>query len=182
MKKINNKGLTLIELLISIVMLTISIVLMYGLMSNLQKKRVEVDSRTKDIVKISDIEQTIQEYMMGPVDVNYGRQNATIAIQESTSSKIIIKITTDSNIYENTITISSDKHIINYSQKIGSNTNNDATTKWDMGQKECTIINYCEKIENYCTTNSKYISIKCKDNNTNSYDYINIPIYIKPSA
>ena len=41
----NNKGMTLTELLVSIVMLTIASVLMYGLMSNIQKKRKDVDVR-----------------------------------------------------------------------------------------------------------------------------------------
>ena len=51
----NNKGMTLTEIMVSITMLSIAVVLMYGLMSNLQKKKNAVDIRADELIKIESI-------------------------------------------------------------------------------------------------------------------------------
>lgn len=67
----NKKGMTLIELIISIAMLSGVLVFMYGLMVNLQKKKNDSDAYTDNFIKIAEIETEIQKSIMGYL--NFGR-------------------------------------------------------------------------------------------------------------
>ena len=168
--KINNKGMTLTELLVSIVMLSVAMVLMYGLMSNLQKKRNDVDLRADDLIRIADIESKLQQYIMKPSD--YGRasvNSVTITVASNTSASIII----DSVIHSISITNSEGSSDITYS-------NGSDTEKWTLKNKECKIENIEPCSNNSCNPGVKrsYLQITCTaKSNDEIKDYIKIPMY-----
>ena len=159
MKKINNKGMTLTELLVSIVMLSVSMVLMYSLITNLQNRKNEVDLRTNDLVKIADIESNMQNFIMKPY--NYGK-------------KVINNVTVSINDKVATLNIDSDAHSISIAENniVYTSPSNDVT-KWSLKDKKC------NKIESIAQNDSKcfYILITCEATaNNNIKDYIKIPM------
>lgn len=163
----NNKGMTLTELLVSIVMLTVAIVLMYGLMSNLQKKKYEVELRADELIKIADIEKAFQTRVMK--ESNYGRNNVskcsgTTNIVSYTNPTLTIKYKTTVSCNQYEVAIRNGNTI-----ELKNLTNNDIL-KWTM-KKSCSWVttssNTTKNIYNYV--------ISCtKDGVT---DYIKFPMY-----
>ncbi len=158
MKRLNNKGMTLTELLVSITMLSVAMVLMYSLMSDLRKRQKEVSYRTNDMIRVSDIEYKLQESIMKSSD--YGRDAINSVKIEKSSSTI-------------TITIDSKVHKINVrGNTISYDLDSAPQAKWSFEDKNC-------EIDNVNTSGkSAVIAIKCAvKNNQNLYDYIKIPLY-----
>lgn len=56
MKKINNKGMTLMELLVSVALISIIMLFMYKLISDVRSEKKDNDKVTDNILKISEIE------------------------------------------------------------------------------------------------------------------------------
>lgn len=73
-----NKGMTIIELIISLAMLSVSMVFMYSLMVNLQNKKNESDKFTDNVIMISEIENVIQEELVS--EFSYGKNELTSVI------------------------------------------------------------------------------------------------------
>ena len=162
----NNKGMTLTELLVSIVMLTIASVLMYGLMSNIQKKRKDVDVRANDLIRILDIETRFQNEVMEPID--YGRDKVNFTYygcnSDSNPSIVYIKfngITFTVNVSGSTISLKKDTT---------------TTATWTLSDSTCTILSdSCTKKDD---TNHMYnIVVKCSGSKIDNY--IKFPMYFK---
>ena len=176
----NKKGMTLTELLVSIVMLSVSLILMFGLMSNLQEKKRDVDSRSDDLVIISDIEQRLQENIMDRYNIDFGRADIS-AISEkrpyscdsgkSTCVDIIITNSTGNHINKIKVLNKPDSHgntIINYDE---SSTH----LKWTIKGKKCEMSDDMSMVDNI------YLVITCYNgsnkNDSSAVEYIKLPIF-----
>ena len=165
----NNKGMTLTELMVSITMLSIAVVLMYGLMSNLQKKKNAVDIRADELIKIADIEKAFQKKVLSQSD--YGRKkvykcNSTTDLVNYNSSKLTVayKTTGSCNKYE----LSINDNVILLKDLI----NTSRQWKWTM-KKDCSFLDASKEEDNVSNTYN-YV-IKCYKNK--AADYIKFPIY-----
>ena len=157
MRRLNNKGMTLTELLVSITMLSVAMILMYGLLSNVQKKKNEFTAKADILIPIADIEESFQDIVMGPCD--YGRNKVTeVSVTGPTSNKVTI--TYDSNNYN--VEIADGNKIKIYK---GDNAANPDFAK--------TLEQSCS-FKNLVANDNKYvIIIKCGE------DYIKLPMYFK---
>ncbi len=62
MKKLNNKGMTVMELLVSVALISVIMIFMYRLIADVRAEKNENDKITDNIIKISEIEvETINE-------------------------------------------------------------------------------------------------------------------------
>jgi prepilin-type N-terminal cleavage/methylation domain-containing protein len=177
---VDKKGMTLTELLASIVILTTAVILMYGLMSNIQKKKNDVNSRTSSMVIIADIEKSLQGDIMGIPAINYGKKTPkSVAIKNITDGKQIVIKASDDTTYTNNLTvkISNKDTIIEYNRTKGATKKE---RKWVIKDKKCTmddISKYRGDTSSYLYSNTWiYIVIKCVDNRTSEYEYIKVPI------
>lgn len=60
MNKLNNKGMTLMELIVSVALISIIMIFMYKLISDVRYEKKENDKITDNIIKISEIEVAIE--------------------------------------------------------------------------------------------------------------------------
>lgn len=64
MKKLNKNGMTLIELLVSVVLISVIMIFMYKLISDVRNDKKENDKFTDNLIKISEIEVEIQNLIV----------------------------------------------------------------------------------------------------------------------
>lgn len=166
MKNLNNKGVTLIELLVSITMLGTVMILMYSLMTNIQDKKNNVDMKADDMIKIADLETELQKAIMKPL--NYGRTPVSCASIRGNNSSITISIKRNNSVTN---------HIISASNNVISYSGN-GTRKWTLkAGKSCSIA-----FTNNVLSSNKPVSnikIECKDSNNKTVDYIRVPLLFK---
>ena len=163
MKKMNNKGVTLMELLVSIAMLSAAMALMYSMMANLQNKKKNLDIRSADLLKIADMENNIEKAIMGPVD--YGRDKLSC-------------LTITSGVNSRTITMKKNDTTYNYTIKSTNNVielSGSYNYKWTLSNgKKCSL-----QSNNYQSISDKktgfMIIILCEDENSRKTDYIKLP-------
>lgn len=87
----NNKGMSMVELLVCMAMLSVTMVFMYELITNLQAKRNKIDAEADNMVLIADIESTIQKELFGTEDYNFGRNKLNITTRDEDRNIIITK-------------------------------------------------------------------------------------------
>ena len=173
--KIDNKGMTLTELLASITMLTIAMVMMYGLMANLQKKKSVVDANSENLIPIVQIEKSFQEIVMEPI--NYGRNNITENVKFSADGETYsdsIYLTDQTQVYIKYNTTNKYKIEISENNKIIIQDMNNSDKKISQKLKKS-----CKFKEGNIGNNPYNIIIKCEDGN--SINYIKFPMYFKTS-
>lgn len=61
---VNKKGMTLLELLVSVVLISVIMLFMYKLISDVRNEKEENDRLTNNLVKISEIEAKLQEIII----------------------------------------------------------------------------------------------------------------------
>ena len=183
MRSLNNKGMTLTELIVSIAMLSVALVLMYGLMSDLQKKKRDVDSRADDLVFISDIEQRMQDYIMKVENLNYGRGDIK-TISESlntTTKRATITVTkNDASSSSNSIEIYKNTNNSTITLTHTSSGGSTETTKWTLKDKTCDIA------DKAATSDTIYLVITCYNGATlgssSAIEYIRVPLFSSRSG
>ena len=170
MKRINNRGVTLIELLVSIAMLGTVMILMYSLMTNIQNKKNNVDMKADDMIKIADMETKLQKAIMKPI--NYGRTPVSCVSISGDNHRKTVTIKRDNNTVNHTISASS--NVINYS--------GNGTHKWTLKEgKNCSISSYISYLSSAKLGIKPFanITIECEDNNNKTVDYIGVPMLFK---
>ncbi len=161
----NNKGVTLTELLVSVVMLSTAMILMYSLMSDIRLRKKEVDLRSNDIVKVGDVEHKLQQFIMEPI--NYGRDPVSSVRITTGTNSVVINI--DGTIH----TINANDSVITYSQ----NKDTSKKGKWVFNDKKCNSIVNAEAGN---ARKYSYIIITCtSDFNEDIKDSIRIPMYFQ---
>ena len=168
MKKLDNKGVTILELVISVAMLSISLIVMYGLITNLTNRKMDIDATAGSILKINEIEQTIQNNIMGylsdnEIDVNIELKNYQASI-EINNSPINIDINNDYDSNKSQIVLDLEE---------------DST--WSIKGKTCKVSELSNVMfaSSNNPTKAAGIVIECKGTDNRSVDYIKIPLYFK---
>lgn len=64
MKKLNNYGMTLMELVVSVALISVIMIFMYKLIADVRSEKNENDKLTDNIIKISEIEVEIQNLII----------------------------------------------------------------------------------------------------------------------
>lgn len=70
-RKLNNRGMTLVEILLSITILSVVMVSMYKLISDVNYNKKKLETVANNIIKINEIESKVQEYI-----INYYGDNS----------------------------------------------------------------------------------------------------------
>ena len=174
--KLNNRGMTLTELLVSITMLSVALISMYGLMSNLQKKKNEVDVKADDLIKIADIEKAFQDIVMKPTGYGVGKiyhcgSGVQISKFDVNYKEINIKynLNSESNSGCNLYTLSVNNKVI----EIKDNNDSNKNRKWTL-KKSCEFLSPSEDNEDN-TNHIYYYVIKCTEGNI--VDYLKFQMY-----
>lgn len=161
----NKKGMTLMEVIISIAMLSVALVFMYGLMVNLQHKKNVSDAYADNLIKIADIETQIQKEFFD--FISFGQvvfSEAEIKAKEDSLSISINKNT-------KTVGFSPNEIII----KDG---NESIIKKWTLNNNASSISYFTA--EEYKDKKLFYqYKIYFKDAEEKIIDFISIPIYFQ---
>lgn len=183
----NKKGMTLMELIISIAMLSVGLVFMYGLMVNLQNKKSKNDAHTDDLVKIAEIETEIQKSIMSFTDFGQDSVNSVVICDSGNDSSydLVGIIITDNG--------KTQSKEIGWS-KVGTNSsiiikNKNESGVWNVERKW----NLNESINNIdatikCNNDALEKEVMCqlnfylKDVDNNIIDAINVPLYYKTNS
>ncbi|MBQ9834570.1 MAG: prepilin-type N-terminal cleavage/methylation domain-containing protein [Bacilli bacterium] len=185
----NKKGMTLIELIVSIAMLSVALVFMYGLMTNLQRKKNDNDAYTDNIMKIVDIETKIQNVLMD--DFEFGREEDISEIRlwndiwldeddKKSSQYIRLDVKLDGIMYEKAIGVSNKGRMIMVREKLPHATGVEKEWKninvWNFGEEVKSV-----KISENCSWNKPslhcQINIYLFDDSNKIIDSINVPFY-----
>lgn len=80
MKKFNNKGMTLVELLISVVLISVIMIFMYQLIDDVRRDKKSSDYLMDNLIKISEIEVAIQNKLINKTipQININKTSKTI--------------------------------------------------------------------------------------------------------
>ena len=185
----NNKGMTLIELIITIAMLSVAMTFMYGLMTNLQRKKNDNDAYTDNLMKIVDIETGIQKSIMN--DFDFGREevtkvrvwndlwfngNDTNDHSKVTGHYIRLDVYMDGVWYEKSIGINDKGRTVRVRYKKNNAWVDDKIWKFDS---EVQGININENCHRYIDSLFCQINLYLYDDNKKVLDTINIPLYFK---
>lgn len=87
----NKKGMTLMELVVSIALLSVALVYVYGLMTELQRKKNKTDDYNDNLIKIAEIEVDVQQHLLDFISM--GRTKADEITIDATSSMLSLNIT-----------------------------------------------------------------------------------------
>ena len=154
MNKLNNKGMTLIELIVSVALISILMIFMYKLISDVKYEKKENDKITDNLIKISEIEVTVQEFLLSRDIYRISVSNSSINFYSILDSNLAsLRFNDDGSL---------NFHIRTPSQ----------TTKWTFSDLYDKSICY-EAQEDYETIN---IKIYLKSNDKNIYT-IEIPYF-----
>lgn len=82
MNKVNNKGMTLVELLVSVVLLTGVMVFMYRLISDVKFQKKKIDTKYSNYMKIQEIEYTVTDYINKINALSKNGGNASVVLAE----------------------------------------------------------------------------------------------------
>lgn len=82
MNKVNNKGMTLVELLVSVVLLTGVMVFMYRLISDVKSQKKKIDTKYSNYMKIQEIEYTVTDYINKINALSKNDGNASVVLAE----------------------------------------------------------------------------------------------------
>lgn len=82
MNKVNNKGMTLVELLVSVVLLTGVMVFMYRLISDVKFQKKKIDTKYSNYMKIQEIEYTVTDYINKINALSKNDGNASVVLAE----------------------------------------------------------------------------------------------------
>lgn len=169
----NKKGMTLMEVIISIAMLSVALVFMYGLMVNLQHKKNVSDAYADNLIKIADIETQIQKEFFD--FISFGQvvfSEAEIKAKEDSLSISINKnINKNGEVQTKTVGFSPNEIII----KDG---NESIIKKWTLNNNASSISYFTA--EEYKDKKLFYqYKIYFKDAEEKIIDFISIPIYFQ---
>lgn len=169
----NKKGMTLMELLVSLAMLSVSLVFVYSLIVNLQHKKTVSDNYTDNLIKIAEIENKIQYELFGVI--NYGEKKVQAVNITSTDSSLKVTLEKDGVIHTKNIALEKNSNGLEILIKDSSN---NIIRKWKLDN----VSDFKVK-ENYLKTNdSKAINyqytIYLYDQFENVSDSIIIPGYL----
>ena len=171
----NKKGMTLMEVIISIAMLSVALVFMYGLMVNLQHKKNVSDAYADNLIKIADIETQIQKEFFD-----------FISFGQVVFSEANIEAKNDSNAKNESLSISINKNgkvqnktVYFYPNEIIIKEKNESIIKkWTLNNNAISIEkSIVEKI--YGKKLFYQYKIYFKDAEENIIDFISIPIYFQ---
>ena len=82
LNKVNNKGMTLVELLVSVVLLTGVMVFMYRLISDVKFQKKKIDTKYSNYMKIQEIEYTVTDYINKINALSKNGGNASVVLAE----------------------------------------------------------------------------------------------------
>lgn len=82
LNKVNNKGMTLVELLVSVVLLTGVMVFMYRLISDVKSQKKKIDTKYSNYMKIQEIEYTVTDYINKINALSKNDGNASVVLAE----------------------------------------------------------------------------------------------------
>lgn len=82
LNKVNNKGMTLVELLVSVALLTGVMVFMYRLISDVKFQKKKIDTKYSNYMKIQEIEYTVTDYINKINALSKNDGNASVVLAE----------------------------------------------------------------------------------------------------
>lgn len=172
MKKINNKGMTLVELIISVALISIIMLFMYKLILDVRKEKKEINSLTDNILKISDIEVKVFNKYMEHVNYDNVFEKAIVS-NNSNSFTIILK--------EKDV---SSQHIYNINiqdNKLSLSENSTLIEKWALTSdvKSITANKSCEYSNSHLNCLLEFV---LNDEANKKIDTINFPLYVKTES
>lgn len=165
----NKKGMTLMEVIISVAMLSVALVFMYGLMVNLQHKKNVSDAYADNLIKIADIETQIQKEFFD--FISFGQVVFSEVNIEEKNDSLSISINKNGEFQTKTVDFSPNEIIIK--EKNGS-----IIKKWTLNNNASSIENSIEKYTDGKKLFYQY-KIYFKDAEEKIIDFISIPIYFQ---
>lgn len=113
MKKLNKNGMTLMELIVSVALISVIMIFMYKLIADVRSDKNENDKLTDNIIKISEIEVAIQNTIIkeniSKVELKYIDSYNTNQVQFSVNDSVVSKFLVGSD-SEDAVFILTDKN------------------------------------------------------------------------